>query len=766
MCDIKLLNKGLTFSPNPVIQDQYQVLNDFNTFARSLRLKYTRSKYTKSKQPQATLSSTTTSILYRPMKFLPTTTPDTVVTRYSGFATLENYLDNTKQNIADMLPTICREQHHNLSKQERDSLYKLQRAKQELTIKPADKNLGIVLMDTCDYITQCLKHLTDKSTYRQTEYSREHTQKQLAHVLSNFKPQLTAHSKRLFKYLYDPPPKPRMPRFYGIPKIHKSFKDLPPLRPIVSQSASLLTPTAKFIDHVLQPIANSYPDYLYNSTTLVLAIEDTYVPDEAILVSIDVNSLYPSIPQMECLHFIYNELHSHSHLLTFDPNLIIQLLHININNNYFTFGNTTFKQIKGTAMGAPFSPTMANIFMSVILSKFLRTQSIRPLFIKRYIDDILMIWTGTPNQLDLFLQDLNHFHPNLDFTHQQSASSIDFLDVTIYKGPSFHFSNILDCKTFQKKLNLYQYLHFTSYHPKSVFKALIKGECVRYVKTNSTEESYTAILHSFKKRLSKRNYPTDFVEKNIRIVRYRDRQKYLQTSKKTGPCTKKPPLYKYVPPPQYKLLKQLVLQNYAAIQVMSPRFIPLKHPTLQNRLVRSQIKLTDSQLVDLILTLESRKETTTPGVPLPQLRPLTTNTIKTCNHPRCVTCKVHLNCSPIFKSNYPLNQTVYHIRHSFTCQSTNVIYLVTCTKCRKQYVGCTTLQLKTRINHHRSCINNKRGTYIHKHFNLPDHNITYLKVQPIDTLTHPGTSVQELQNLESFWICTLRTMNPYGLNCK
>ena len=53
-----------------------------------------------------------------------------------------------------------------------------------------------------------------------------------------------------------------------------------------SQSALLLTSTAKFIDHVLQPIANSYPDYLCNSTALVLAIEDTYVPDEAILVSI------------------------------------------------------------------------------------------------------------------------------------------------------------------------------------------------------------------------------------------------------------------------------------------------------------------------------------------------------------------------------------------------------------------------------------------------------------------------------------------------
>ena len=129
-------------------------------------------------------------------------------------------------------------------------------------------------------------------------------------------------------------------------------------------------------------------------------------------------------------------------------------------------------------MGAAFSPTMANIYMSIILQKFLFTQP------------TLMIWTGTPSQLGSYL---NHFHPSLSFSHQQSTSSIDFLDLTIYKGSSFHFTNILDFKTFQKKLNLYQYLHFRSDHPKSIFKALVKGECVRYVKTNSAE-SYTTVL--------------------------------------------------------------------------------------------------------------------------------------------------------------------------------------------------------------------------------------------------------------------------------
>ena len=103
---------------------------------------------------------------------------------------------------------------------------------------------------------------------------------------------------------------------------------------------------------------------------------------------------------------------------------------------------------------------------------------------------------------------------------------------------------------------------------------------------------------------------------------------------------------------------------------------------------------------------------------------------------------------------------IYNIRHQFTCTSTNIIYLITCNKCKKQYVGHTTNQLNTRINHHRSNILNKKSIYISQHFNRPDHSISNLKVQPIDK----GDTLQELLKLETFWIKTLRTRVPNGLN--
>ena len=76
----------------------------------------------------------------------------------------------------------------------------------------------------------------------------------------------------------------------------------------------------------------------------------------------------------------------------------------------------------------------------------------------------------------------------------------------------------------------------------------------------------------------------------------------------------------------------------------------------------------------------------------------------------------------------------------------------------------TTQQLNVRLNHHRSNIFNHVKTYISNHFNFPDHNITHLSIQLIDTVHSDQNIHQELKRLEKFWINTLKTLQPLGLN--
>jgi len=237
-----------------------------------------------------------------------------------------------------------------------------------------------------------------------------------------------------------------------------------------------------------------------------------------------------------------------------------------------------------------------------------------------------------------------------------------------------------------------------------------------------------------------------------------------QTQPPVTTCS--PPVFKCIPPPNYSFLKQLVLHDFSKLHFTSPRFISLRHPNLYNLLVRAKIAPTDNQFIDIITMLDG----TPPATPqhmdtaaLPYLHS-TCLTITPCQQPKCATCKYHLTCSPTFKSTHKKRAATYHIRHQLSCNSTNVIYLITCSKCKKQYVGCTTQQLNTRINHHRSNIYNKRQIYISKHFNLPNHTIMDMQVQPIDQVTPSSSGYKELHHLEQFWIKTLHTLIPHGLN--
>ena len=544
------------------------------------------------------------------------------------------------------------------------------------------------------------------------------------------------------------------PKFYGIPKVHKDFQNFPPVRPIIAQTGSPLAPSARFIDHVLQPIARSYADYIYNSTTLINMLDSIFVPEGAILVTIDVVSLYPSIPQTECLRIIYEEMFNHRPLLLTDPNLIIQLLHININ---FLFAGLCFQQIHGTAMGAAFSPTIANIFMSVTLARFLRTQKTKPLLLARYIDDIFMIWPNKES-LDTFLLNLNSYHPHLNFTHNSSKSTIDFLDLTVYKGPEFPATHKLDIKTFQKPQNLYQYLEYTSAHPRKVFRAIILGECKRYLRTNTRQETYMATITTFKKRLQERQYPSKMIGKITSRVNFSDRKLLLSKAmKRPSHNMQKHPIFKCLPPPWFNQLRTIILQQYQPISrtVPTPVFITLAHESLRKMTVKAKIKPTTEQLFDILVRLQDTPHSdqhVTAGN-LPKLRDEQLS-VRPCHVLRCSTC-AHLNSSQFFSST--VTKRTYPIRFTATCSSSNVIYLVTCTKCKKQYVGLTTMQLKTRINHHRSNIFRKKPIYLCRHFNFADHSI--------HNLSDKATTLEDLRQLEKFWIETLHTLQPKGLNC-
>ena len=297
------------------------------------------------------------------------------------------------------------------------------------------------------------------------------------------------------KYTYAflcPPEKVRTQRMYFLKKLHKTPYGIRPIVPTERVSA--------FLDHIIKPLVPTTPSYIKDSSHIIALLECP------LLVTIDVSSLYTNIPQDEgtdaCL-----EAAEASHI---PQSILLNLFNMVLKRNVFSFNNSMYQQIQGTAMGTKMAPSYANLFMDRFEKAFLAQEPNLPLVWKRYINDILCIWTGTRSQLDSFPDRLNKAHSSIKFTWSISDTQIQFLDLNIHKGQRFSQTNLLDRKTYFKPTNTFQCLHFASFHPRSVYKGLVK-EAIRFLRSNTHAPTLPNTICIFKKHLgfSTGNTPKD-----------------------------------------------------------------------------------------------------------------------------------------------------------------------------------------------------------------------------------------------------------------
>ena len=61
----------------------------------------------------------------------------------------------------------------------------------------------------------------------------------------------------------------------------------------------------------------------------------------------------------------------------------------------------------------------------------LNTQEYLPLVWYQYIDDTFFIWTRGAEKRKFFLDDLNQYHSNINFTHESNKDRINLLDIMV-----------------------------------------------------------------------------------------------------------------------------------------------------------------------------------------------------------------------------------------------------------------------------------------------------------------------------------------------
>ncbi len=131
--------------------------------------------------------------------------------------------------------------------------------------------------------------------------------------------------------------------------------------------------------------------------------------------------------------------------------------------------------------------------------------------------------------------------------------------------------------------------------------------------------------------------------------------------------------------------------------------------------------------------------------------------MKPCNKP-CNVCP-YITTTKTFTSNQ--TKQIFNLHGLFTCATSGVIYLTSCLKCKKKYVGQTGRRFRVRMLEHLNNIYHKTET-TGIHYSSPAHNHNDFSVQVIEKV-FPNTVNYRLEQ-EEFWIKKLGTKSPMGLN--
>ena len=128
--------------------------------------------------------------------------------------------------------------------------------------------------------------------------------------------------------------------------------------------------------------------------------------DNTLLATMDIKSLYTSIPYKDSIETVKQILNKHNT----DPYWISRCIECILKNNNFTYNDLHYIQKQGTAMGTKMVPKYVNIFMHQLETLLMSQPSGKPLQYLRYIDDIWMVWTHGKNTSLGFIDNGNRLH--------------------------------------------------------------------------------------------------------------------------------------------------------------------------------------------------------------------------------------------------------------------------------------------------------------------------------------------------------------------
>lgn len=209
---------------------------------------------------------------------------------------------------------------------------------QDVSIKiyPADKGNATVIMNTEDYKSKVLEHLSDPNYHRINGDPTKALETTINNKLLNLKKQ-----KRLDKSLYThlKASNSSCPVFYGLPKIHKPEI---PIRPICDYRKSPVYKLGFYLNKIFKSMTQKSNFSLHNTYQFASEIKNYQIPDGYTMTSFDVVSLFTKVPLEDTLEYIKKRLEEDEDwkdVTSLTRKEIMELTKICVQGNYFTWEN-------------------------------------------------------------------------------------------------------------------------------------------------------------------------------------------------------------------------------------------------------------------------------------------------------------------------------------------------------------------------------------------------------------------------------------------
>ena len=393
-----------------------------------------------------------------------------------------------------------------LTKEQRKDLEALGKD-DRIIIRKADKSNVFVILDREKYCQQVNELIADETKF---EKITENPIPSLKRSLNKYVDTVNAVNdgvtlKKLVGH-FEPA------YLYGNPKIHKSLIN-PPLRPIISQ---ICTPTYE-ISQQLNTIIKDYMPikYMIESTFEFLTLIKNRTPQNSILASLDVESLFSNVPVLQTIDIILDNVYRNNSKpppVSISETIMKELLLICTTKSPFKgVDGNLYLQKDGVMMGSPLGPTFANFYMCHVENKIAQEHpEAMPLIYARYVDDIFIL---TENTEKIFK--LKHYFESysvLKFTYEtEKNNQLVFLDTVVTRC-----NNNLKTTVHTKPTSSGDCINFNSICPDRYKTGVIKTLLHRSYHICNTWESINSEIDRIKQLLTNNNFPMNLIEDTIK----------------------------------------------------------------------------------------------------------------------------------------------------------------------------------------------------------------------------------------------------------